>query len=29
MADGGINIYTIGVGMDTDETFMKKACGKR
>lgn len=28
MADGGINIYTIGVGMDTDEAFMKKLAAK-
>lgn len=28
MADRGINIYTIGVGMDTDEAFMKKLAAK-
>ncbi len=28
MADGGINIYTIGVGMDTNEDFMKKLSAK-
>ena len=28
MADAGINIYTIGVGMDTDEAFMKKLASK-
>ena len=28
MAESGMNIYTIGVGMDTDEAFMKKLAQK-
>ncbi|HWQ95977.1 MAG TPA: VWA domain-containing protein [Candidatus Methylomirabilis sp.] len=28
MAEGGINIHTIGVGTDTDETFMRKLAAK-
>lgn len=28
MAEAGINIHTIGVGMDTDETFMQKLAAK-
>lgn len=28
MADRGINLYTIGVGLDTDEVFMKRLASK-